>query len=276
MVSHECTLTSDTRRVVSDPATREVLDAIRRIVRALREASRATERSLGLSAAQVFVLQPAVRRVAAVGQRAGRADADASELRLGRRQQAARPRAGRAPPSAADARRVEIPLTAQGRALLDRAPAVPPQDRLIAGLVLIGAQRRRRLASGAAPAGRRDGAARASRRRCSSRARRAPDGAAAAQAGGEPPSVRRACQCQTRAAAGPPGRRLHHHPPGDPHLPAGAGRRRASAFVALALLRADRPVHQPLLLPALVAGGGLAGRPHAGRHRRCWCRSSAA
>jgi DNA-binding MarR family transcriptional regulator len=50
--------------------------------------------------------------------------------------------------SATDARRVEISLTAQGRALLERSPEATPQDRLIAGLVLIGAQRRRRLAVG--------------------------------------------------------------------------------------------------------------------------------
>ena len=43
--------------VLRDPATRAVLDSIRRIVRALRESSRKTERSVGLGAAQLFVLQ---------------------------------------------------------------------------------------------------------------------------------------------------------------------------------------------------------------------------
>src|SRR4029079_10230422 len=41
----------------AEPATREVLDAIRRIVRARRESSRATEQSVGIGAAQLFVLQ---------------------------------------------------------------------------------------------------------------------------------------------------------------------------------------------------------------------------
>src|SRR5439155_20477086 len=42
--------------VLEDPSARAALDAIRRIVRALREESRASERWLGLSAAQLFVL----------------------------------------------------------------------------------------------------------------------------------------------------------------------------------------------------------------------------
>src|SRR6185436_16111705 len=39
-----------------DRATRDVLDAIRRIVRALRESSRAAEGAVGIGAAQLFVL----------------------------------------------------------------------------------------------------------------------------------------------------------------------------------------------------------------------------
>src|SRR4051812_19869984 len=49
--------TSRTSGTSADAATREVLDAIRRIVRALRESSRATEQSVGIGAAQLFVLQ---------------------------------------------------------------------------------------------------------------------------------------------------------------------------------------------------------------------------
>src|SRR4051812_49679467 len=43
--------------VLTDRATREVLDAIRRVVRTLREASRHSDRVVGVSAAQLFVLQ---------------------------------------------------------------------------------------------------------------------------------------------------------------------------------------------------------------------------
>src|SRR5260221_14725566 len=42
---------------ISSAATRVVLDAIRRIVQALRESSRAAEKHAGLSGAQLFVLQ---------------------------------------------------------------------------------------------------------------------------------------------------------------------------------------------------------------------------
>ena len=42
---------------ISSPHAREVLDAIRRIVQALRESSRAAEKGVGLSSAQLFVLQ---------------------------------------------------------------------------------------------------------------------------------------------------------------------------------------------------------------------------
>src|SRR5215510_9659095 len=37
--------------------TRDILDAVRRIVRTLHESSRASEKTLGLSGAQLFVLQ---------------------------------------------------------------------------------------------------------------------------------------------------------------------------------------------------------------------------
>ena len=43
--------------MLADPAARMILDAIRRIVQALRVASREAEASVGLSGAQLFVLQ---------------------------------------------------------------------------------------------------------------------------------------------------------------------------------------------------------------------------
>ena len=43
--------------VLTNRATRQVLDAIRRVVRTLREASRHSEKAAGISAAQLFVLQ---------------------------------------------------------------------------------------------------------------------------------------------------------------------------------------------------------------------------
>jgi DNA-binding MarR family transcriptional regulator len=128
-----------------DPATRSVLDAIRHIVRALRESSRTAEQTVGVSAAQLFVLHrlsgaPAL----SLNELAERTLTHQSSVsivvsKLVRRGLVARTRAD------ADGRRVEIALTAAGRALLTRAPAAA-QDRLIAGLALLGAGARRKLA----------------------------------------------------------------------------------------------------------------------------------
>jgi DNA-binding MarR family transcriptional regulator len=130
---------------ISDRATRAVLDGIRLIVRALRESSRQAERVVGLSAAQLFVLQ----RLAGVpalslNELAERTLTHQSSVsvvvaKLARLGLVARGRA------AADARRLEISLTAAGREVLGRAPAAA-QDRLIAGLALVGPQARRNLA----------------------------------------------------------------------------------------------------------------------------------
>src|SRR5579862_3620047 len=51
------THTSRQRARPPGPRTREVLDAIRRIVQALRESSRLAEARVGLSGAQLFVLR---------------------------------------------------------------------------------------------------------------------------------------------------------------------------------------------------------------------------
>ncbi|HXU05778.1 MAG TPA: MarR family winged helix-turn-helix transcriptional regulator [Polyangia bacterium] len=129
----------------ADPATREVLDAIRRIVRALRESSRAAERSVGIGAAQLFVLQ----RLAAspglsLNELAARTFTHQSSVsvvvsRLVERGLLTRARGGD------DGRRVSIALAPAGRALLARAPAAA-QERLLAGLGLLGAGSRRQLA----------------------------------------------------------------------------------------------------------------------------------
>ena len=129
----------------TDAATREVLDAIRRIVRALRESSRAAERSVGIGAAQLFVLH---RLAAAPGlslnELAARTFTHQSSVsvvvsRLVDRGLLTRTRGGD------DGRRISISLTPAGQALLARAPAAA-QERLLAGLGLMGAGSRRQLA----------------------------------------------------------------------------------------------------------------------------------
>ncbi len=128
-----------------DPATRAVLDAIRRIVRALRESSRDSERAIGLGAAQLFVLQRLAGAPAlSLNELADRTLTHQSSVsvvvsRLVQGGLVARTRAS------TDGRRVEITLTSAGRAVLARAPTTA-QDRLIGALGLLGLAARRDLA----------------------------------------------------------------------------------------------------------------------------------
>jgi DNA-binding MarR family transcriptional regulator len=137
--------TSERTTVLRDPATRAVLDSIRRIVRALRESSRKTERSVGLGAAQLFVLQRlAGAAPLSLNELAERTLTHQSSVsvvvsRLVRGGLVARRRA------ADDGRRVAITLTPAGREVLSRAPAAA-QDRLIGGLGLLGIAARKDLA----------------------------------------------------------------------------------------------------------------------------------
>lgn len=109
------------------------LDSIRRIFRMLRLSSGRSERSLGISAAQLFVLQQlAASPAGSINELAGRTYTHQSSVsvvvrRLVKQGLVARKRA------AADGRRRELSLTASGRRLIARAPA-PAQVRLIDGL----------------------------------------------------------------------------------------------------------------------------------------------
>jgi MarR family transcriptional regulator, lower aerobic nicotinate degradation pathway regulator len=131
--------------VLRDPATRAVLDSIRRIVRVLRESSRAAESSVGLGGAQLFVLQRlAGAPPLSINELADRTLTHQSSVsvvvsRLVRAGLVARSRA------TTDGRRAEITLTAAGRAVLARAPAAA-QDRLIGALGLLGGAARQKLA----------------------------------------------------------------------------------------------------------------------------------
>jgi len=121
-----------------------VLDDLRRIVRVLRESSRAAEQHLGVSGAQLFVL---------------RSLADVPSLSLN--ELATRTRTHQSTVSVVvkrlvesglvvretsevDARRLELSLSRRGRALLERAP-LAAQDRLIRGIERLSAAERRAL-----------------------------------------------------------------------------------------------------------------------------------
>jgi len=131
--------------VVADRSTRAVLDGIRHIVRTLREASRGAERTVGLSTAQLFVLQRlAGAQTLSVNEIAARTLTHQSSVsvvvaKLARRRLVKRTRA------IDDARRVEVSLTDAGREVLERAPTAT-QDRLIAALAVVGRPVRVRLA----------------------------------------------------------------------------------------------------------------------------------
>jgi DNA-binding MarR family transcriptional regulator len=128
----------------SDPAVRASLDSFRRIVRALRQFDREAEKRAGLSGAQVFVLQKlAEAGGTSINELAARTHTHQSSVsvvaqKLVDRKLVRRMRSPR------DARKVELALTDQGKALLRKAPPAA-QDRLIAALKSLAAPRRRLL-----------------------------------------------------------------------------------------------------------------------------------
>jgi DNA-binding MarR family transcriptional regulator len=124
---------------------RIILDSLRHIVRVLRIASRAAEKRVGLSAAQLFALNKLAEGGAgSLGELAGRTFTHQSSVSVVVQRLVERDLVRRQA-SRVDGRRVELVLTAAGRALLRRAPQAA-QDQLIAGLQRLSSAERRRLA----------------------------------------------------------------------------------------------------------------------------------
>jgi DNA-binding MarR family transcriptional regulator len=126
--------------------TRDVLDAIRRIVQTLRESSRLAERRLGLSGAQLFVLNTlaehpgsSVNELAAATH-THQSSVSAVITRLVEQGLVQRTTSNR------DGRRVELTLSASGRRSAARAPD-PAQARLVAAIEQLAPARRRQLAA---------------------------------------------------------------------------------------------------------------------------------
>jgi DNA-binding MarR family transcriptional regulator len=121
------------------------MDAIRRIVQSLRLASRESEGRLGLSAAQLFVLQKLEHGGgASLNELAERTLTHQSSVsvvvqRLVERGLITRARSPR------DGRQVVLSLTAAGRALIRRSPQAA-QDRLIGAIARISRRHRVQLA----------------------------------------------------------------------------------------------------------------------------------
>src|SRR4051812_46995224 len=113
--------------------SRDVLDAIRRLVQVIRRSAQAAERRVGLSAAQLFVLRKLAEvQMLSVGELAIRTATSQSSVSevvqrlvtagLVQRQRSAR-----------DGRSVELTLSEAGRALVDKAPQAV-QDHILDGL----------------------------------------------------------------------------------------------------------------------------------------------
>jgi DNA-binding MarR family transcriptional regulator len=124
-----------------------VMDALRRIVRALRVFTHASERELGVSAAQLFVLrQLATAPGQSLGDLANGARTSPSSVS---EVATALVRHGlvRRGASAIDRRRAEFTITPKGRDVLTRAP-VTVQERLVAGFERLPPATRRALRDG--------------------------------------------------------------------------------------------------------------------------------
>ena len=122
-----------------------VLDAMRRIVRRLRVSDRASETRLGVSAAQLFVLQKLSEAPASsIRELARHTLTDPSSVSTVVARLVERRLVGRAT-SRQDSRRAELSVTALGRQLLSRAPE-PAQKSLVAALDRLAPEQLRRLA----------------------------------------------------------------------------------------------------------------------------------
>jgi DNA-binding MarR family transcriptional regulator len=139
-------MSSEDAALVPDGEARSFLDAIRRIARELREASREAEARLGLSAAQLYVLhQLHEAGPLSISTLAGRTFTHQSSVStvvtrletLGLVQRRHDPN---------DRRSVMVSLSAAGEERLVQAPE-PVQERLLATFAALPADERRQLAS---------------------------------------------------------------------------------------------------------------------------------
>lgn len=139
---------TDARVARAEASVGKALEAVRRLVRALRLSANRARESVGVSSAELFILRalndggPA----ASLNELAARTYTDQSSAspvveRLRRRRLIRRRR------SAIDGRRVTIELTDSGRALLQRAP-LPPQAGVITALHRMSGAERDSLARG--------------------------------------------------------------------------------------------------------------------------------
>lgn len=132
---------------MNHPDEERALDALRHIVQALRVSSRASERAVGMSTAQLFVLrQLAEGGPCSIAELAGRTRTHPSSVSVVVSRLLARGLVDRHE-SPEDRRRVEVACTEAGRACLTGSPT-QPQDQLIAALGAMAPAARAALADG--------------------------------------------------------------------------------------------------------------------------------
>ena len=125
--------------------TRAVLDSIRRIVRTLHESSRAAEKQVGVSGAQLFVLQKLAESPGlSLNDLAARTHTHQSSVSTVVSRLVERGLVRRAP-APVDARRLELRLTVRGQRVIASAPDAA-QTRLIQAVEQLPGARRRDLA----------------------------------------------------------------------------------------------------------------------------------
>jgi len=126
---------------------RTVMDSIRRVVRMLRVSARASERLVGISGAQLFVLQQlAEAGSCSIGELAEHTLTHQSSVSVVVSRLIERGLVSRRA-SETDGRRVQVALTPAGRTLLRQAPPMA-QAHLIAGLRRMSTAQRGALAQG--------------------------------------------------------------------------------------------------------------------------------
>jgi DNA-binding MarR family transcriptional regulator len=132
-VSRQLTKKKFRERKPASSEVREVLNSLRRIVRSLRVASRTAEQRVGLSGAQLFVLQCLSRQSpCSVNELARRTATDQSSVSVVVSRLVAAGHVRRSV-SKVDRRRVELTLSRSGRDLVESAPQMA-QDRLLVAL----------------------------------------------------------------------------------------------------------------------------------------------
>lgn len=134
------------RKTAAKPAfdtaidTREVMNAIRRIIHALQVGSHASQKSMGISGAQLFLLQIlAPGDVMSINELASRSCTHQSSVSVVARRLVEAKLVKRTA-SAADGRRLDLSVTSAGRRLL-KSSVVTPQERIISALGRLAPQR---------------------------------------------------------------------------------------------------------------------------------------